>query len=292
MSVCQAFDVLKRRVVLRGRMRAVSALRVGAAKDASGLGSDLPVLRDARQLPYVPGSSFKGVLRSTVEALVRSVGDQDRTWKADEEPPRLWSCNPLGEKTADSHRGAHTPCLDNAWCEELRKIEGNGESDRVLSMAAIEKHSCTVCALFGSNEMAGRVVVTDMPLINDGEMLQPIEVRDGVAIDRDLLTARDRAKYDFEVVPAGAEFGLEIVLENTTPAQDGLVAAGIGSISEGFARVGGFGTRGLGRVVVDGLTCAETDARKILSGAQPADVEWAAFENAGRKALEQALGGE
>jgi CRISPR-associated protein Csm3 len=50
-----------------------SPLRVGGERGSSDT-SDLPVLRDHRGRPYIPGSSLKGVLRSGAERILRGAG--------------------------------------------------------------------------------------------------------------------------------------------------------------------------------------------------------------------------
>ncbi|MBE0521935.1 MAG: CRISPR-associated RAMP protein [Candidatus Methanoperedenaceae archaeon] len=68
---------------------------------------------------------------------------------------------------------------------------------------------CPVCLLFGGGELAGSVRIKDATARR-----QKTTVRDGVAIERKTRKAKDRAKYDIEVVPKGTEFGGEIVIEN------------------------------------------------------------------------------
>ncbi|MEM7677204.1 MAG: RAMP superfamily CRISPR-associated protein, partial [Myxococcota bacterium] len=83
------FDILKKRLRLTGVITTVSGLHIGAGAGEIG-SSDLPVLRDALGYPIIPGSSIKGVLRSTIEGLVRSI-----------QRGRWWACNPLGKATAE-----------------------------------------------------------------------------------------------------------------------------------------------------------------------------------------------
>jgi hypothetical protein len=75
-----------------------------------------------------------------------------------------------------------------------------------------------------------------------------IQTRDGVAIDRDSEKAKDRLKYDFEVVPASASFDLRIVLENATPQDLQLISVGLSEFVHGFGVIGGKRSRGLGQI--------------------------------------------
>ena len=73
-----------------------------------------------------------------------------------------------------------------------------------------------------------------------------VQIRDGVAIDRDTEKARDGLKYDFEVVPASATFRLEILLENATKRDLQLLSVGLSEYTHRFGVVGGKRSRGLG----------------------------------------------
>ena len=80
-----------------------------------------------------------------------------------------------------------------------------------------------------------------------------IQIRDGVAIDRDSEKAKDRLKYDFEVVPTSAAFDLEIVLENATKQDLQLLCVGLSEFVHGFGVIGGKRSRGLGVACLEGL---------------------------------------
>ena len=61
------------RVIIRGNIRAVTGLHVGAGKEGVNIGGmDNPVMRDLlSNEPYIPGSSIKGKLRSLLEKAER-----------------------------------------------------------------------------------------------------------------------------------------------------------------------------------------------------------------------------
>lgn len=106
--------------------------------------------------------------------------------------------------------------------------------------------------LFGSPFTAARLNVSDLYMA-DEEWSGMVQIRDGVAIDRDTERARDRLKYDFEVVPASAKFKLEILLENVTKRDRQLLSAGLSEYVHGFGVVGGKRSRGLGVAQLEGL---------------------------------------
>ena len=104
---------------------------------------------------------------------------------------------------------------------------------------------CDSCQLFGSPFAASHIDVSDLYMPEE-EWNGIIQVRDGVAIDRDSEKAKDRLKYDFEVVPASATFKLEIILENATPQDLQLICVGLSEYVNGFGVIGGKRSRGLG----------------------------------------------
>jgi CRISPR/Cas system CSM-associated protein Csm3 (group 7 of RAMP superfamily) len=111
---------------------------------------------------------------------------------------------------------------------------------------------CDTCLLFGSPFAAARLNVDDLYLSSEG-WGDVIQTRDGVAIDRDSEKAKDRLKYDFEVVPASASFDLRIVLENATPQDLQLISVGLSEFVHSFGVIGGKRSRGLGVSKLDDL---------------------------------------
>ncbi|MCS6799146.1 MAG: CRISPR-associated RAMP protein Csx7 [Myxococcota bacterium] len=209
------FDRLVRRTRLDAEMVCVTPLRIGRGKRFDAVESDLPVLRDAQGRVVVPGASIKGVLRSHLEALMRSMG--------------LSVCDPLA-----------APCIDGS---KVPRRGGAAERARAWRQY-VGEHACHACRMFGSLGLASHVVLTDaLPL---GEV--HTEIRDGVAIDRDLGRVSGARKYDFEVVAAGSRFAFSLELHDLSDAQEGAVALALDSLHEGFARIGGAKSRGFGVV--------------------------------------------
>lgn len=241
------FHRLESRIRITGTLTTRTALRIGAGSAAVD-GVDLPVIKNAAGLPFVPGASLKGALRSTVEALVRG---------AEQRAAGLWACDPLAEK-------------DEPHVTEMKKGCGHHRRDERAGVKP-EDH-CAVCQLFGSHVVASHVRFCDA-LIRPGVPLarSPVEVRDGVSIDRDLRRARDQRKYDFEVVAPGVDFGVEIFVENPQDWLMGLLVMGFDQIDEGFTAVGGFTSRGLGRASFTWSSIARITATALLSN-QPMTV--------------------
>lgn len=234
------FHKLERRLRLLGQIITRTALRIGSGGSGELDGADLPVLRDAQGYPFIPGASLKGSLRSTIEALVRGA-------EFDQEIG-LWACDPLLEREEGGACGYH----------------GTGKRRDVDP----ENH-CAICRLLGSRVVASHVRFCDALIrLPETDVIRrvPVEVRDGVAIDRDLRTVYGGQKYDFEVVSPGTRFELEVFVENPQPWLMGLLIMGFDQVRDGFTAIGGFTSRGLGRVDIEWTGMTEVSARDLLEG--------------------------
>ncbi len=219
---------LRNRYVFDGKLEMKTGLHVGGGKETLSY-TDSPVVLTPDGLPFIPGSSFKGTLRSTIEKMVASL-------PAD---LGLHSCGlPIGEHPEESCPTARQKQIAGARSE--KKLEEE------------RKKLCHTCQLFGSPFAAARITVNDLYLIND-EWSGTTQIRDGVAIDRDSETAKSGAKYDFEVVPSTTVFGLHLVIENATAQDLQLISIGLGEFVSGFGVVGGLRSRGLGACILNDL---------------------------------------
>jgi CRISPR-associated RAMP protein (TIGR02581 family) len=69
------FDTFKNRLEITGKLTTITALRISAGRSTEPIGTDLPVIKDALGQPLIPGSSFKGALRSRLESFLRGIDD-------------------------------------------------------------------------------------------------------------------------------------------------------------------------------------------------------------------------
>ena len=147
------FDKFQSRLNLKGEVETLTAIRIGAGRSTSPVSSDLPVVRDAANHPYIPGSSFKGVFRSYLESVLRSFTDD-----------RCVVCNPTNEKEQ---------CITREEMETLRK-----KRDDQLILNQI----CWVCQLFGASWYASKLQIRDLHVRQD-LWFDQYQQRDGVAIE-------------------------------------------------------------------------------------------------------------
>ncbi len=249
------FWAFENRTTITATLVMKTALSIGSQASLLPTGSDLPVIKTPEGLPYIPGSSLKGVVRAYTERLLCTLDEMGLSYR----DQRLWACDPLDERvrcvTATCGRECTScercegDCCDDCRrckrCMTQRAAQDGHLNDEVLTQELFEL-SCTACRLFGSPWLASRVAFQDAMLLNNEELLRRVEVRDGVGIDRDLGTAKPGIKYDFETVPSGARFGVRIVVENVEDWELGLLLLALEALVRGEIPLGGKTSRGLG----------------------------------------------
>ncbi len=246
-------DTFHGRLRLEGLLSTRTALHIGAGRSGDPLATDLPVVRDAAEQPYIPGSSLKGVLRSAAEAIYRGHAGSAAT-----SVPAV--CNVVAGQPCIDHEGLKSlreeARLALAPDADRRALSGDelGELSRRVA-AEVWQRSCPICRLFGSPALAGRVRFPDLPLAGE---LAPLELRNGVGIQREREQAADLILYDFEAVPPGTTFQLVVVVDNPTDAEVGLLLYLFEQLDRGDLALGGKSTRGLGWVRIDWQAIRET----------------------------------
>ena len=166
---------------------------------------------------YLPGSSLKGVFRSHIEKVIRTLKDGV-------------VCNPFVKTDPNSENDqlvcpnyVEVSCGDKF---EVRQAVGKVPWRRHpkkedLSNEAVYLDSCPACRLFGSNSFIGRVAISDAYLAESSQ--QKTEQRDGVGIDRLTGGAASGAKFDLEVVSSGVDFETDIYMRNFEVWQLGIL---------------------------------------------------------------------
>ena len=259
------FDKFQSRLNLEGKVESLTAIRIGAGRSTSPVGADLPVVRDAANLPYIPGSSFKGVLRSYVESILRSLTDDRRV-----------VCNP----TNDDEQ-----CITRTEMANLREQR----DDQLI----LEK-TCWICQLFGSLWYASKLQIRDLH-VQPELWFNQYQQRDGVAIDRDTETAADGKLYDFEVVPAGVLFDFQAIVDNAEDWQLGMLYLGLSAFENGELTIGGGSSRGLGAIELSLNSPSYIDKHHIVQyltddDYEGEDADWQLWVDAFQAKIKQQLG--
>jgi CRISPR-associated RAMP protein (TIGR02581 family) len=222
------FDVFKNRLEITGTLSTVTALRISAGRSTEPIGTDLPVIKDALGRLLIPGSSFKGALRSRLESFLRGVLGDDRKLVANPAIEEEWSI--------DKH--------------EIKDFKEQFKNNDLELTNVILANTDLVSRLFGSPWLASKFQVRDLTVLPDTWFGQYQE-RDGVAIDRDTETSADGKLYDFQVVPAGTPFEFRAVVENAEDWELGLLMIGLHQFETEQIPLGGGRSRGLGVVRLD-----------------------------------------
>jgi len=229
---------LEKKIRLTASLVFDTAWRIGSGKEGQTM-SNLGVMIDSNGQPILPGSSLKGKLRSTCEVLSHAL--------------ELSAC-------MLNHAASRVSCTSdiNHYSRVLRKAyqEALGQCLQAR-LKWIDENTCDVCKLFGSAVQTGRLWLSDGKLEAWASVMQ---VRDGVVIDRDSLTAVDNLKYDYEVVPPDSRFELCIDLENPTDSDLALLGAALFEWCAGSS-IGGFTSRGLGRFHLEDVKVSGVDMK-------------------------------
>ncbi|UUO16833.1 type III CRISPR-associated RAMP protein Csx7 [Dolichospermum heterosporum] len=215
------FDTFKNRLEITGILTTITALRISAGRSTEPIGTDLPVIKDALGQPLIPGSSFKGALRSRLESFLRGIDD----------------------------KFAANPAIEKEWSitsQQMKELKESFDNDQILTQEIINKTDL-ISRLFGSPWIASKFQVRDFTVVPDTWFGQYQE-RDGVSIDRDTETAADGKLYDFQVVPASTQFEFRAVVENAEDWELGLLMIGLHQFETEQIPLGGGRSRGLGVV--------------------------------------------
>ncbi|AKB21953.1 type III-A CRISPR-associated RAMP protein Csm3 [Methanosarcina sp. WH1] len=210
------------KIKITGEMKVVTGIHIGASKETVKIGGiDSPVVRDPMtDLPYIPGSSLKGKLRSLSE-------------KALEKDLFAISHNP--------DINVHV-CTDN-HCEICRLFGSSKKDENTKDQINIPS----------------RLIVRDMHLSNGDELLNIdtglpyTEWKFENSIDRISSAANPR---QIERVPAGAKFKFELVYDAEEEAE---LKEDITRIQMALKlleqdALGGHGSRGYGKVEFENIT--------------------------------------
>lgn len=225
------------RFLFKGQIEMITGLHIGGGR-ATLSTSDSPVVRTPEGYPFIPGSSFKGAFRSVVEKLSTAVDG-------------LKSCGMVDDQGCVGVQGEAYKSFNK------RRSQERWSDSRLLK--ELDGKLCDTCLLFGSLFLASKILFDDLYLLDAEDSI--VQVRDGVAIDRDSEKAVDRLKYDYEVVPATQVFDLSILLEEPSVIDLGLTCVGLSEYLAGFGQVGGKRSRGLGRCQLTQFRIFELDLK-------------------------------
>jgi CRISPR-associated RAMP protein (TIGR02581 family) len=247
---------LANRYVFTGTLFMETAFHIGGGRTTLS-SSNSPVVLTPEELPFIPGSSFKGALRSTVEKLVPNFpGDWSTCALIELSDAEAEAARALTNKEEIEEARKQGKFCPTAWDKDIADKRRKTPARAKDIYEEARENLCDTCRLFGSPFAASHINVSDL-YISNKDWGGIIQIRDGVAIDRDSEKAKDGLKYDFEVVPASASFDLTITLENASERDLQLLCVGLSEFVNGFGVIGGKRSRGLGVCKLNNLHVSE-----------------------------------
>ncbi|MCS7136617.1 MAG: CRISPR-associated RAMP protein Csx7 [Aigarchaeota archaeon] len=222
-------------------------LRIGSGKTVPLRAIDLPVTTiklPQGDVAYIPGSSLKGVIRSTCEFIAKSSGI--------EEVCMAGACSTKhleGDRERTYHKALDAALKNN-------DIEG---------VIRILDRYCIVCKTFGSSSFGSHVEFQDA--YPKGKVA--LGIKSGIAINRRSGAVKKRALYEIEYVEPGNEFFGSITIRNLPNYLVGLISLALDYLNSGLMKLGGFKSRGFGKVMInvtklDGYIFDDLGAYKLL----------------------------
>ena len=196
--------------------------------------------KDGRLVPYIPGSSMKGVIRSHCERICKTLMKNS-------------SCNPfqnIKSNLKDTHITDDFSCTGRL--QILKEYSKQGElPSKPYTL------SCPVCKLFGNGFLQSRTLLPDGYGAHYNNPNQQIigttrtvylPRRDGVGIDRYSGGAVSGVKFDFEVEENAVFLFQDIIIKNFDLWQLGLLAYIFQDFEDKLIKIGFGKSRGLGNV--------------------------------------------
>jgi len=212
-----------RSIEIQAKYETLAPLRIGAARGKTPTSPvDLQVLKlsigDLMDVPYMPGSSLKGIFRSTAEKLALSRG--------------LSVCY-AGED------------CKLKYDRELQNTVRTGKEEEIIKVL---RNYCLICRLFGTASYSSHIRISDA--YPSQTEIPSISVKTGIAIERRSGGVKTGALYQVEFVNPGAKFYGSIILHNFPNYGIGLIAEILDQINQGYIKIGGLKSRGFGSVKI------------------------------------------
>lgn len=199
---------------------------------------------DAEDMPYVPGSSLRGVLRSRAEQVIRTLAGNEA-----------------------------------AWGPKLAQEQGEGFSNR--SNYSENDVECLVSRVFGFSALGGRIMFSDAFPVNPAQFDKGRKLLDHVALDRFTGGAADEQKFNarpfFPAGPPGktgdsGDLKCEIELHDFEPWHLGMLLLLLRDLHLGRIFIGHGKNKGFGRVILSAVKVEALSAPGgLLNEALPAD---------------------
>ncbi len=228
-------------------IRTTTAIHIGSAKQEFVPSVvDNAVIKDVNGMPFIPGSSLKGVLRSYLEKLLKAMGKE------------VCMIPDLCSRQFDDKSKR-----EKIW-NEIKKDNTVDDSNKQKEVSKyMYERICPICRIFGSNINSAKLMVRDAK-VKEEEFVGKYEIRAGVTIDRDKNIAAKGNLYEVEVVPADTIFEFKAAAENMSDEELQYLFILLRSMEEGNINIGGMTSRGLGEFKLENIEIEYIDKDNIL----------------------------
>lgn len=220
------FSKFQNKYIFTGELTVENALHISLGH---GVGEDdSPFIKTGDKGYYIPGSSFRGYLRTKIE---RIVNNDFKLINIDN--------NENIENLDVKLIFGYTNLKDKKDQEKIAKKLGSEYEDKIFK------------------QMSGKIHISDLIITTEANEIK----RDGIKISRDTGTTENGAKFDYNVLDKGNKFSFEMILENVEDYQLDLIKIGLQDIMNGDL-FGGKTSRGIGKCKLELKKVKYVDASK------------------------------
>ena len=215
-------DIFLRSLKISGLIETKSRLHIGAGRDVSSFEeADSPLIRvnfKGIDIPYIPGSSLKGIFRSTTEHLLSSIGEK--------------VCEPYDNRS-------------NCFMAGKQLLDANRSHNYEKSINAIS-NLCLACKMFGGHNYSSHIFISESIPINTASV--GFDISPNIAINRRDGTAIQGGLFTLEHINPNSRFNFQIQIKNLPNYLVGLIFMVIYLLNSGIVLVGGNRRAGLGKI--------------------------------------------
>jgi len=215
-------DRLYQQIQIDGMLILKSPVRIGGGREESPYqAADLSVVRLKTKegiIPYIPGSSIKGLIRSAVEKVNKTLAIYKKT------------CTPTSFRES----------CGGKFNKAVNRIKNNEELVKF-----IKKNYCDVCKIFGTSGFRSNVLFSDCYPISPQSFTLSKQV--GASMNRRLGGTDKGSLYQTEYIEPGSEFKFTMIMNNLSSEQIGLLFSGFKLINQSRVFVGSFTSKGFGQ---------------------------------------------
>jgi len=206
--------VPKGKYLFKGFVENTTPLHIGSGNDDK---SDMDILRNPDGIPFIPATSFTGVLKNLLDSSVPNEDRKQEAWK------RFWGSAKKKDARDEKTRGTgYGSCFQ---CSDLNVIDNKAKNSELFQTA----------------------------------------IRDGISIDNTRNIAKDKGKYDYEILEPGHCFNLKVELsyvDNDREFVEKIIRTIISCLTRGIY-IGKMTNAGLGqvRLIQDSMALYQFDFR-------------------------------